>query len=169
MDYVCISDNYWLGKNKPCLTYGLRGNAYFFVEVESSSKDLHSGCFGGAVHESMADLMYLLSDLVSADGKILIPGVQDTVRPLTDQELKLYETIDFSPGDYLKDTGCFKLIHQDKQNTLLHRWRFPTLTIHGKSGHARPGQAKPSHATLHYSSPSLTHLRTQLTSNALFH
>ena len=24
VDYVCISDNYWLGKNKPCLTYGLR-------------------------------------------------------------------------------------------------------------------------------------------------
>jgi nonspecific dipeptidase len=24
VDYVCISDNYWLGKDKPCLTYGLR-------------------------------------------------------------------------------------------------------------------------------------------------
>jgi cytosolic nonspecific dipeptidase len=21
-DYVCISDNYWLGKEKPCITYG---------------------------------------------------------------------------------------------------------------------------------------------------
>lgn len=29
VDYVCISDNYWLGKNKPCLTYGLR-YPYFF-------------------------------------------------------------------------------------------------------------------------------------------
>ncbi|CAM9219802.1 unnamed protein product, partial [Lampetra fluviatilis] len=32
VDYVCISDNYWLGKSKPCLTYGLRGIAYFFIE-----------------------------------------------------------------------------------------------------------------------------------------
>ena len=24
-DAVCISDNYWLGTEKPCLTYGLRG------------------------------------------------------------------------------------------------------------------------------------------------
>ena len=24
VDYVCISDNYWLGKKKPCITYGLR-------------------------------------------------------------------------------------------------------------------------------------------------
>ena len=43
VDYVCISDNYWLGKVKPCLTYGLRGICYFYLEVESSTKDLHSG------------------------------------------------------------------------------------------------------------------------------
>lgn len=24
VDYTCISDNYWLGKTKPCITYGLR-------------------------------------------------------------------------------------------------------------------------------------------------
>jgi len=24
VDYVCISDNYWLGEKKPCITYGLR-------------------------------------------------------------------------------------------------------------------------------------------------
>jgi nonspecific dipeptidase len=49
IDYVCISDNYWLGAKKPCLTYGLRGVCYFGVEVECASKDLHSGLFGGNV------------------------------------------------------------------------------------------------------------------------
>lgn len=34
VDYVCISDNYWLGKTKPCITYGLRGICYFFMEVK---------------------------------------------------------------------------------------------------------------------------------------
>lgn len=33
VDYICISDNYWLGKTKPCITYGLRGICYFFIEV----------------------------------------------------------------------------------------------------------------------------------------
>jgi len=28
VDFTCISDNYWLGKEKPCITYGLR---YLFV------------------------------------------------------------------------------------------------------------------------------------------
>lgn len=49
VDYVCISDNYWLGTKKPCLTYGLRGVCYFGVEVGCASKDLHSGSFGGNV------------------------------------------------------------------------------------------------------------------------
>lgn len=40
-DYVCISDNYWLGKNKPCITYGLRGICYFFIEVRPESPELH--------------------------------------------------------------------------------------------------------------------------------
>lgn len=49
VDAVTISDNYWLGTDRPCLTYGLRGISYFFMEVECGTKDLHSGVFGGAV------------------------------------------------------------------------------------------------------------------------
>jgi nonspecific dipeptidase len=134
VDYVCISDNYWLGKNKPCLTYGLRGICYFFIEVESSSKDLHSGVFGGSVHESMVDLVYLLNELVDNKGKILVPGVYDSVKPLTDEEKKLYDSIDFCPDTYLTESGCFKLIHDNKNDTLMHKWRYPSLSVHGVQG-----------------------------------
>lgn len=48
-DYVCISDNYWLGCTKPCLTYGLRGVCAFAIVVECANKDLHSGVYGGTV------------------------------------------------------------------------------------------------------------------------
>jgi len=49
VDYVCISDSYWLGTEKPCLTYGLRGMCCFGIEIEGFSKDLHSGMYGGTV------------------------------------------------------------------------------------------------------------------------
>lgn len=49
VNYVCISDSYWLGTEKPCLTYGLRGMCCFGIEIEGSSKDLHSGMYGGTV------------------------------------------------------------------------------------------------------------------------
>jgi acetylornithine deacetylase/succinyl-diaminopimelate desuccinylase-like protein len=83
VDYVCISDNYWLGKEKPCITYGLRGVCYFFIEVECSAADLHSGVFGGSVHEGMADLIAMMNTLVDKDGKILVDGIQDDVAPVT--------------------------------------------------------------------------------------
>ncbi|CAF0885434.1 unnamed protein product [Brachionus calyciflorus] len=134
VDYICISDNYWLGKNRPCITYGLRGNCYFFVEIESSSKDLHSGVFGGSVHECMVDLMAILNELVDIKGKILIPGIYDRVSAITDEERKLYEKIDFCQESYLDESGCFKLIHENKIDTLMHRWRLPSLSIHGIQG-----------------------------------
>ena len=89
VDYVCISDNYWLGKKKPCLTYGLRGICYFFIEIQCCAKDLHSGVFGGTVHEGMADLIYMMNTLLDKDGNILVEGLMDPVAKVTDEELAM--------------------------------------------------------------------------------
>ena len=60
VDYVCISDNYWLGKDKPCLTYGLRGICYFYLTVTGCKADLHSGLFGGAVQAEFLIIKFYL-------------------------------------------------------------------------------------------------------------
>ena len=86
VDCVCISDNYWLNDRTPCLTYGLRGLTYFKVTVSGPAQDLHSGMFGRAVHEPMTDLIAVLSKLVSPDGKILVPGVDEMVKPADEDE-----------------------------------------------------------------------------------
>ena len=41
VDCVCISDNYWLGESKPCLTYGLRGISYFKVMISGAQAWRH--------------------------------------------------------------------------------------------------------------------------------
>ena len=114
VDYVCISDNYWLGTQKPCLTYGLRGLSYFYLEVECAAKDLHSGVYGGSVHEAMTDLIKLMSKLVDNRGTILIPGILDDVVPMTNEEEKIYHAIDFSCNEFRSDVGAERLIHDDK-------------------------------------------------------
>ncbi|KAJ5816871.1 Cys-Gly metallodipeptidase dug1 [Penicillium robsamsonii] len=80
-DAVCISDNYWLGTEKPCLTYGLRGCNYYSISISGPAQDLHSGVFGGSAHEPMTDLVNVLSKLVDPQGNILIPGLMDLVAP----------------------------------------------------------------------------------------
>lgn len=134
VDYVCISDNYWLGKQKPCITYGLRGICYFFIEVECAKKDLHSGVFGGSVHEAMRDLVALFSSLQDNKGKILVPGIYDSVEKVTPEEEALYGPIDFDMEEYRNDIGANQLLHDSKEKILQHRWRFPSLSIHGIQG-----------------------------------
>jgi len=119
---------------KPCLTYGLRGISYYFIEITCSTQDLHSGVFGGSVHEAMTDLIYLLDRLIDKNGKILIPGVYDSVAPLTDAERALYDSIDFDIGSYRSMVGTKKLLHENKHDCLMSRWRNPSLSIHGIEG-----------------------------------
>lgn len=142
VDYVCISDNYWLGTEHPCITYGLRGICYFGLEIECASKDLHSGVFGGAVHEAMTDLIHLMNQLVDRSGRILVPGIYDDVAPLLPNENEIYAKITFNMQEFKDGLGTpGKLMHETKEQLLQHRWRYPSLSLHGIEGaFADPGQ-----------------------------
>jgi len=109
--------------------------------VECGTRDLHSGVYGGTVREAMPDLIYLLNELVAPDGSILIPGIMDSVCPLLPEELEIYKDIDFDLEDFQQDAGFKELrFPGDKDLTLMNRWRFPCLTIHGIQGaYDKPG------------------------------
>ena len=138
IDYLCISDNYWTGKTKPCLTHGLRGCVYFHLEVECSKKDMHSGVIGGSVHEAMTDVVRIMASLVDSQGNILVDGIKDDIAPLTDAEMETYKQVEFDLESYKVDAGVDgvtdTLLHDTKEKILMHRWRFPTLSLHGIEG-----------------------------------
>ena len=133
-DAVCISDNYWLGTEKPCLTYGLRGCNYYSVEVSGPGADLHSGVFGGTAQEPMTDLVRILGSLVGTDGTIMVPGIKEQVAPVDAEEEKLYEGIAFTMETLHESLGSKTTIFEDKKNTLMARWRNPSLSVHGIEG-----------------------------------
>lgn len=133
-DAVCISDNYWLGTEKPCLTYGLRGCNYYSIEISGPGQDLHSGVFGGTAHEPMTDLMTVMSKLVTASGEILIPGINEMVAPVTEDEKALYKPIAYTMDNLYESLGSTTGIFDDKERTLMGRWRNPSLSIHGVEG-----------------------------------
>lgn len=134
VDAVCISDNYWLGTTKPCLTYGLRGVSYFHLKIKGPAADLHSGVFGGTVHEPMTDLFAIMSKLVDVKGKILIPGIYDQVRELTDSEQRIYDDLSFQMEELHSAVGNKTNIHETVRETLQCRWRNPSLSLHGVEG-----------------------------------
>ncbi|KAK0629423.1 hypothetical protein B0T17DRAFT_505973 [Bombardia bombarda] len=133
-DAVCISDNYWLGTEKPCLTYGLRGCNYYSVEISGPGADLHSGVFGGTAQEPMTDLVRVLASLVDTDGKIQIKGIAEQVAPVTKEEEGLYDGIAFTMDTLHEALGSKTTIFEDKKSTLMARWRYPSLSVHGVEG-----------------------------------
>lgn len=133
VDYIIISDCGWLSL-RPALTYGTRGNCYFFAEVEGPKQDLHSGVYGGTVIEPMTDLIGILDTLISPSGTILIPGIREAVAPLSDEEWKMYQDIEFDVESYKSKIGVNQLMYSNKVDLLAHRWRYPTVSIHGIEG-----------------------------------
>ncbi|XP_035672405.1 cytosolic non-specific dipeptidase-like [Branchiostoma floridae] len=85
-------------------------------------------------HEAMTDLIGLMSSLVDTKGNIKVPGINEMVAPVTDEELASYDPIDFDLETYRADLGHKRLLHDTKAKILMHRWRFPTLSLHGIEG-----------------------------------
>ena len=111
--------------------------AYFSVSVQCCVQDLHSGVLGGVVHEAMTDLMALLSTLVdSKTGQILVDGIMDDVRSLTPEEDQLYNDLDFNVDEFIQENKIItgKTLYDNKKDLLQHRWRYPSLSIHGIEG-----------------------------------
>jgi di- and tripeptidase len=127
VDWIFLSNSYWLDDEFPCLTYGLRGVIHAAVEISSGRPDTHSGVEGGSVREPLIDLINLLSCLTDK-GRVTLNGFYDDVRPLTPAEEKLYEAITkktYLPNQVLRSHNS----HQET-STLMSRWRFPSLTVH---------------------------------------
>lgn len=81
----------------------------------------------------MNDLVHILSTLMNKDGEIQVTGINNEVAALTDEEAKLYEKIHFKVSEYKEDIGSKQLLHNEmKEKILMHRWRYPSLSIHGK-------------------------------------
>ena len=50
-------------------------------------------------------------------------------------EKAVYSAIDFDPEEYKKDVGVSgKLMKETKEELLMNRWRFPSLSLHGIEG-----------------------------------
>jgi len=75
-----------------------------------------------------------MAKLVSPAGEILVPGVNRLVAPLTEEEKKRYEVIDFTVQDVNDSVGADIALSSDKATLLMGRMRYPSLSLHGIEG-----------------------------------
>jgi Cys-Gly metallodipeptidase DUG1 len=82
----------------------------------------------------MTDLVRVMGTLVDTQGNILIKGISDLVAPLTDDEKSLYGNIAFTMDNLYESLGSKTGLFPDKERTLMGRWRYPSLSLHGVEG-----------------------------------
>ena len=99
-DIILVSDTSMIGKDTPSITTGLRGLAYWQIEVDGPNRDLHSGHFGGAVKNPVNALCEMLAQIVDKEGRITIPGFYDDVLPIPEEERAMIARIPFSQEAY---------------------------------------------------------------------
>lgn len=101
-DVILVSDTSMLGADLPSLTTGLRGLAYWEIEVTGPNRDLHSGHFGGAVANPINTLCSMLAQVIGEDGHITIPHFYDDVEKVPAAEREMIAQIPFDEKNIWK-------------------------------------------------------------------
>jgi acetylornithine deacetylase/succinyl-diaminopimelate desuccinylase-like protein len=130
-DVVVISDSPMFDRGVPSICYGLRGLAYFQIDVRGTSSDLHSGSFGGAVANPAFVLGQILAQMKDRGGRIKIPGFYDDVRELKDEERAEWKRLPFNETRYRKELGAPRLFGESGYSTLERVWARPTFEVNG--------------------------------------
>jgi acetylornithine deacetylase/succinyl-diaminopimelate desuccinylase-like protein len=129
---LCVNpDAGAISADEPTITFGLRGLAYFELHVNGPARDLHSGLFGGTVHNPAQALTELIAGMHDANGSVTLPGFYDAVREVTDQERKDTAKLPTSPESYLEQTSVPALWGEKEFTPALRTSARPTLEING--------------------------------------
>ena len=130
-DVIIVSDTGMLGAETPSLTAGLRGLAYWEIEVTGPNHDLHSGHFGGAVANPINELCKLIASVTDNKGRITVPGFYDDVVPLTDEEREMIAAAPFDEEAYKKQLGIDAVHGEEGFRTLERNSCRPSFDVCG--------------------------------------
>jgi acetylornithine deacetylase/succinyl-diaminopimelate desuccinylase-like protein len=133
-DACVISDTGMADIKQPIIINALRGGVGFELTVIGPKQDLHSGMYGGTVHNPLQALAEIIAQLHKDDGSVAIPGFYDNVRQLTEAEREQMAAVPWDNIEWSEDTGA--LVPWGEQNfTLRERvGARPTLEITGMAG-----------------------------------
>jgi acetylornithine deacetylase/succinyl-diaminopimelate desuccinylase-like protein len=130
-DFALNPDTGMLAPDFPTITYALRGLAYFEVRVYGPDHDLHSGLYGGIIHNPAQVLNELIAGMHDENNRITLPGFYDRVRPLDAGERAALARLPFGEDYFLKQTGAPALRGEAGYTVIERRGARPTLEVNG--------------------------------------
>jgi len=130
-DFALNPDTGMIAADTPTVTYGLRGLAYFELRVSGPNHDLHSGIYGGVVHNPAQALCELVTGMHDAKGRVTLPGFYDSVRQLSENERAELARLPMDKNFYLQQTGAPALYGEVGYTPAEQVGARPTLEVNG--------------------------------------
>ena len=130
-DVVLVSDTALFAPGVPSIAYGLRGLAYVEVTLQGPRKDLHSGVYGGGVHNPINALAAMIAGLHDADHRVTVEGFYDDVQDLSDQERQQYADLPFDEAAWKAEAGVENTRTEKGYSVLEGTSGRPTLDCNG--------------------------------------
>jgi acetylornithine deacetylase/succinyl-diaminopimelate desuccinylase-like protein len=112
-DVIVLTDTANLEAGLPSLTTSLRGLVNVDVHVQALDHPLHSGMWGGPVHDAASALAVVLGRLFDRDGEVAIPGFEDDVPPLSDVQRAELRALPFDAAAFRSDAGLMPGVRVD--------------------------------------------------------
>lgn len=135
-DVCLISDTGMLGRDRPAITYGVRGLAYTEVVLHGANQDLHSGLWGGRSPNPISELTKVLAQLWDANRRVTIPGFYDNVRDIEPAEREAWKKLGINPAEALANIGFPPEadVGEAGYSSTEREWARPTAEINGIVG-----------------------------------
>ena len=130
-DFALNPDTGMIAADLPTITYALRGLAYFEVRIDGPDHDLHSGIYGGVVHNPAQALCELIAGMHDDEGKVALPGFYDKVRLIDDEEREELARLPMGEDFYLQQTGAPALWGEEMYSPVERTGARPTLEVNG--------------------------------------
>lgn len=132
-DVVIVSDTSTAVKFRPTLHYSLRGLVVFEVRVRTARMDVHSGVHGGVLPNAVCELAAILARVHDSEGRVVVPGFYERVRPIQAWEKEALQRIPFDEAEYAGWMGA-TMCGETGFSTNERRWFRPTLECNGFFG-----------------------------------
>ena len=139
-DVALVSDTRMLGPDQPALTCSLRGQLAMELEVRGPGHDLHSGNYGGVVHDPLQALCEIVARLHDSRGRVAVPGFYDRIREWSASERAAVARNAPRGAAILRETGVPRTWGERGVNVAERLALRPSLAITGIfGGHAGEG------------------------------
>ena len=133
-DIILVSDTSMIASDVPSITTGLRGLAYWEIEVTGPQADLHSGLFGGAVANPLNTLCEMITSCLDENNHIAIPGFYDDVVDCSRKERQLLNKAPYDEKEFKASVGV-KALRGERGYTKIERVGIrPTFDLCGMWG-----------------------------------